>query len=120
MSDPSEVRRLVEAGAKKGLAEIAVHVLEAAKRDVPVGDPALDPDPSVSLKESGKIELHAGGRFASVTFDTPYSAKQHEDMRLKHPRGGGPKFLEGPALQAIPLLEGAIASEVRKRIGGSR
>jgi hypothetical protein len=116
MPSPDEVRRLAARGASRGLAEIALKVLEAAKHGVPVGDPDVDPDPMVTLRESGRIEIEHGGRTALIVFDTPYAAKIHEDLHLHHPRGGGAKYLEGPTLQALPLLEGAIASEVRKNM----
>lgn len=31
-----------------------------------------------------------------ITFNTPYALRQHEDLNLNHPRGGGPKYLENP------------------------
>jgi hypothetical protein len=106
--------------ATQGLLELAHAILEAAKRDVPKGDPEEDPDPAVSLAESGHVTLELGGRFVSITFDAEYAAKQHEDLHLEHPRGGGPKYLERHLLAAIPKVQRAVASGVRKRLTGDR
>lgn len=114
--DPQEA---VRRGAEAGLREAAERILEAAKRDIPVGDPEEDPDAHVRLAASGHIETEPGGTVV-VSFDTPYAAKQHEDQRLHHPRGGGPKYLERNVLAIVPKLEGIVASEVRKLMSGGR
>ena len=99
--------------ALDALQDVAEQVLEQARRNTPVGDPRLDPDPGRSLKRSGRIERDGNGFV--VIFDGPYAAKQHEDLQLKHPRGGGPKFLERAVLQVVPSVEGVVASRVRAR-----
>lgn len=109
------IRRLTDGGTD-GLEAAAHQVLEEAKRNAPVGDPATDPDPSMTLADSGHIERHGDGFI--VSFDTPYAAKQHEDMHLKHPRGGGPKYLERALTGVLPSLERVIASKVEARLAG--
>lgn len=37
-----------------------------------------------------------GELVGEVVVDQPYAQYQHETMDLKHPRGGGPKYLERP------------------------
>jgi hypothetical protein len=45
----------------------------------------------------------------SVTVDQVYAHYQHEDLSLRHPRGGGPKFLERPLFEHFRDYYTAIA-----------
>lgn len=105
--------RSMQGGADDGLLAAAHLVAEQAKRNMPVGDPSEDPNPDVSLQDSVRVERD--GRGYVVIVDAPYAAKQHENQRLKHPRGGGPKFLEHAVTELAPTLEGIIASKVDAR-----
>jgi hypothetical protein len=109
-----DIMRKVEAGAMDGLEAVAQEVLKAAQANVPVGDPAYDPDPEVSLAASGHIERHENGFV--VIFDTPYAAFQHENQRLDHPRGGGSKFLERAVTEIVPTVDKVVASRVEARL----
>lgn len=91
----------------------AEQVLTLAKQYAPVGDPELDPNPSVSLAESGRIR--PDGKGFIIEFTAPYAAKQHEDLRLKHPRGGGAKYLERALTEITPTLDRIVASKVHAR-----
>lgn len=112
MSDDLETR--AHEASLDGLFDIARAVLEQAERNLPVGDPRVDPDPARSLKTSGKITADGAGFI--IEFEGPYAAKQHEDQRLNHPRGGGPKYLERALLEVMPAAEGVVASQVRARM----
>jgi hypothetical protein len=101
-------------GGMDGLMVAADLVLTAAKRNIPIGDPAEDPDPMVALVESGGVEEHENG--VIVYFDTIYAAKIHEDLRLKHPRGGTARYLEHALTEVVPSLEGIIASRLEARM----
>lgn len=39
---------------------------------------------------------------ATVTVNQPYAQDQHETMYYRHPRGGGPKYLESPLMARHP------------------
>lgn len=39
--------------------------------------------------------IHEGDLVGHVVVDQMYAQLQHESMHFKHPRGGGPKYLEG-------------------------
>lgn len=116
MSIADELIGRLTGGSMDGLEAAAHQVLEEAKRNVPVGDPAVDPDPNVSLADSGHVEREGNGFI--VSFDAAYAAKQHEDLHLKHPRGGGPKYLERALTGVMPSLERIIASRVEARLSG--
>lgn len=114
MSLSSDIARQAEAAAIDGLREAAELVLQKAKADIPIGDHQVDPDPSVSLRESGHIVPHGDGYI--IIFDAPYAAKQHEDQHLKHPRGGHAKFLERALMEVTPLLQDIVATKVTARM----
>jgi hypothetical protein len=104
------LNRRLRAAGEQTVEDVARQVLAEAERDLPVGDPADDPDPSVALKRRGQIVHVDGG--VIVEFRTPYAAKQHEDLRLKHPRGGNPKFLEAAVTRAIGGVESSAVKHV--------
>lgn len=111
------VRHAVEAAGKEGLRVFAEAVLAEAKRNVGVGDPSEDPDPLVALADSGHIEPEGDGFV--IIFDTVYATKQHEDMRLEHPRGGGPRYLERAVTTLAPAAEGIVGSKIKARTAGT-
>src|SRR3954452_22177651 len=88
-------------------------VLEAAKRNIPVGDPTEDPSAHITLSDSGTVEAHAD-RYGDVRvmFDTAYAAKQEFDINLQHPRGGGPHYLQRALTEVIPTLPAIVASRI--------
>lgn len=113
MSFADDILRTVLRASDDALRDAALLVAEQAKRNMPVGDPAQDPNPGVTLAESVNIEKDGRGYVVSV--DTPYAAKQHEAQSFEHPRGGGPKYLERAVTQIAPVLDGIVASKVRAR-----
>lgn len=111
MSLADDIIRAAQAGAEDALHTAALLVAEAAKRNMPVGDPEVDPDQEVALRESIRIEPSLrGGWFVIV--DTPYAARQEFNLRLRHPRGGGARFLHRALLEVAPRLQGITAGKV--------
>lgn len=106
-----KLREEIAAAAGDGLEDFANAVLEVAKRNVGVGDPAEDPDPLVSLAASGRVERHGPG-VAVVVFETAYAVKQHEAQHFEHPRGGGAKYLERALTELAPRFEHFVAERV--------
>lgn len=104
-------------GAQDGLLELGRDVLNDAQRLVPKGDPTTDPDPSVSLADSGIVVPVNGG--VVIDFQTEYSAKQHEDLRLKHPRGGSARFLEIAVVGRAGALDRVVGNAIRVELAGS-
>jgi hypothetical protein len=115
---------MMMSGAERAVWDLAHEVLERARRDAPPSPPPDEDPSSASLREAGHVRRVPGG--VEIVFDVPYAAKQHEDFRLDHPRGGGPKFLERNVLAAareLPrVIGGQIASNSAQRIasGGQR
>lgn len=109
----ASVRRAFIDGADEALRTFAHELLDAARRDAPPS-PERDPDPGVSLRDSGRVVKR--GRDYYVVFDAPYAAKQHEAQHFKHPRGGRPKFLESNLQRMARDLPAGIGHEIRTRM----
>jgi hypothetical protein len=92
---------------------VAAHAIaEQYRRNAPIGDPELDPDPNVSLRDSVHIERHKSGIGYQVSVDTPYAARIEFDQRLKHPRGGGARPLHRAVQTVAPTVDRIVAGKV--------
>lgn len=66
-----------------------------------------------ALRGSGQVTPASDSNpIAHVSFDTVYAWRQHEELDWYHPRGGGPKYLEGPLMERAQELTDAIASRL--------
>ncbi|MFC9847793.1 hypothetical protein ACFWFF_01585 [Streptomyces sp. NPDC060223] len=91
-------RRLASDGLRRGLE----HVLAVSQAQVP-----LDED---TLQRSGKVDVD--GLDGSISYDTVYARRQHEELTWRHLPGRKAKYLEDPMnsergvvlqLMAVPL-----------------
>jgi hypothetical protein len=99
-------------GAAEDAALLAAEAIKvAAIHNMPVGDPEEDPDPNVALAENVNITPSILGGYV-ISVDTPYAAKAELDMRLKHPRGGGSRYLQRALAEVTPRFVGMTASKV--------
>jgi hypothetical protein len=111
----------VDAAIRDELERQARLVLAESDRNVGHGDPADDPDPAVSIIASGKVTMEdrpLSGPTAVISYDTPYVVKQHESFHLRHPRGGGPRFLENALLGHARDVENGVAAVLRATTAG--
>jgi hypothetical protein len=106
-----KAKAAVRKGAARGLELGAEHVLEEANRIVPIEEG--------TLLRSGVADVDEGALQASVSFDTPYAVKQHEDLTMQHDAGRQAKYLEQPLNEAKAdgTVEELIAREVRRALG---
>lgn len=126
MSLADELMASVIGASDESLKAAAHQIAANAIRNMPVGDPDEDPDPSVAMRENTRVEraVRHGERGDQhvegwrVVIDTPYAAKQELDMRLKHPRGGGSRFLQRALQQMVPTLDDKIARKVAEEMFG--
>lgn len=54
---------------------------------------------------------------AAVSYNTPYAARQHEELGYAHLSGGQAKFLESAALDNQKELQQIAAEQIRKSLG---
>lgn len=116
-------RLLAEVGkaTPKGLADMGTHLLEKSVPETPVDTGALRESSEAVVngqvvatgrKDGGINRMgspgaglghHAQGHVAFGE-GLDYAVRQHEDFSYRHPRGGGPKFLENPFRAERPYL----------------
>ncbi|MEJ7790181.1 MAG: hypothetical protein WKF29_09900 [Thermoleophilaceae bacterium] len=116
MRPGQQAKDIVRQAMADALQEAAERIHDHAAELAPKTDPEHDPDPAVTLAESGRVEMSEDGLSASVIFDAPYAAKQHEALHFKHPHGGQPKYLENALKAEIPGLAGIVAGKVRAQL----
>lgn len=117
MEDEQLAAALVEALEDAGRIatyRTAKYMVVRAKAKLPKGDPTEDPNPAVALRNLFQIEQRRSSTVISLT--APYVVKQHESRHLRHPRGGGRKFLEESVIESIPVWEAELAIEVEKNV----
>lgn len=93
-------------GAARGLALAAEHVLGVSNDQAPIEEGTLIRSGAPSVDEKNLV--------AAVSYDTPYSVRQHEDMHLRHDSGRNAKFLEN----AFNSEVGAVRNIIVKAIKG--
>jgi hypothetical protein len=102
----------IETGQVRGLALAAEHVLTTSQPRVPVDE--------ATLQRSGRTDVDAGARRSAISYGSPgaeaYAVKQHEDLTLRHPSGGGAKFLESALLQSRQEIADIVAAQVRRAL----
>lgn len=92
--------------ALKGQKILAQNILGESQKLVPVD--------TGTLKRSGNIQTE--DNITTISYNTPYALKQHEDATLNHPNGGEAKYLERPFNEKAGELESYIQTEVYKTL----
>lgn len=106
----AKARVSIKAGCKKGLWMALDHLAAVSKEQVP-----LDQGP---LKNSCYVDVAEDGMSGTVSYDTPYAVRQHEEIGYQHQRGRKAKYLEDPANDAavqgemIRLLQRGMSGEM--------
>ena len=96
----------IAAAAFKGIKKLGEVILGESQKLVPV-------DTGV-LKDSGTVQSNKREQSVTISYNTPYARKQHEDNTLNHPRGGQAKYLERPFNEKVGEAEGYIANELQR------
>lgn len=84
----------------------AEFLLEEANRTAPLEEG--------TLVGSGTVTVDATRTRATVSYDTPYAIRQHEDTRLRHTNGRRAKWLEHTAREQRHTLTKLIAERIRR------
>lgn len=109
-ADASEARRRFKAAAAGALKAIGEDMLGEAQRRAPVEEG--------TLRASGDLELDVAGPVmtATVSFNTVYAARQHEELDWQHPKGGQAKYLESVLLERAPRYAAILEAAMRKAL----
>lgn len=103
-----QVQREMRAGAARGLLLGAEYVLAESQNVVP-----LDESP---LQQSGTASVDEASLTASVSYDTPYAVRQHEELDFRHAPGRTAKYLENPLNASRSEVAQIIAAQMRRAL----
>ena len=94
--------------ALAGLAEdLAEELLRAANETIPFD--------TGTLAQSGQVTADpTGAPRAAVSYNTPYAARQHEDLTLRHPNGRRALWLERAAAENSARLANYAAETIKR------
>jgi hypothetical protein len=95
-------------GAARGLGLGAEHI-----RAVSVDRTPLD---TAALRNSATASHDPDSLTAAVSYDTPYAARQHEELTWHH-RTGQAKFLESALASERDTVARLIQAQIRKALG---
>ncbi|GAA3289227.1 hypothetical protein ACFFON_15460 [Arthrobacter citreus] len=79
-------KAILSGAAARGLALAGEHILQVSNTKVPIEE--------ATLERSGVVSTGPENFTATVSYDTPYAARQHEEMNYRHDNGRSAKFLE--------------------------
>ena len=100
-----EAERLIREIAFQTIRDGAEAILTEAIDETPID--------TGTLRRSGTITEASQDNVIYISFNTPYAVKQHEDLTLKHPRGGKAKYLEDPFKRNVKKVERLVVQRVK-------
>ena len=95
--DKAKIKNITQQCTKKGTHSALDHLAAVSKEQVP-----LDQGP---LKNSCYVDVANNGSSGTVSYDTPYAIRQHEELSYRHQRGRKAKYLEDPVNDPIVQRE---------------
>jgi hypothetical protein len=106
-----EAVRDITAGAEHGVLLAVEHLLTEANKTVPHDEGTLERSGDTGTATNGS---HIRG---SVSYDTPYAVRQHEDLELHHDGKGEAKWLENTMAREADTVGRIIATAIRQELG---
>jgi hypothetical protein len=100
----SRGRRLAEEGVQKGLE----HVLTESNKIIPLDEGTLE--------RSGRVDRD--GLEGTISYDTVYARRQHEELTWKHAPGRQAKYLETALLRSAATVRELMAVSLRRWLRG--
>lgn len=107
--DGAQVDRAVKSAVADSILVACEFVLGESNQVVPLelGD----------LERSGTATVDEADLKGAISYDTPYAARQHEDLTFRHAPGRSAKFLELALKRNRRKVGKIIATQVRRRTG---
>jgi len=103
----------VAAAAERGALLGAEHVLQVAKSRAPIEEATLERSGKATVETDG-----AGQVRSAVSFDTPYAARQHEELDWRHDDGRQAKYLESALTGEADVVARLLQRALREELGG--
>ncbi len=100
------VDKIIDAALLQGMWLAALHLLGEAQAIVPIEE--------ATLERSGVASIDRSKFMCAVSFDTPYAARQHEELSWRHDPGRQAKYLEAPMHTQQQIMLAIIAAAVRR------
>lgn len=95
--EADEVRRILWRAAEEAVRRVGEDLLGEAQRLAPVEEGTLRGSGELEVENTAALSPRAGSEIvATVSFNTVYAARQHEETEWNHPKGGQAKYLEAP------------------------
>jgi len=108
--DGGRVHDSVRGAAARGLRKGAEHLLTEANRTVPIREG--------TLMRSGVADVDEKALEATVSYDTPYAVRQHEETTYRHSPGRRAKWLELTLDEQRRQIQKLIEDEIRRALRG--
>lgn len=105
-----EIAEELRGAGVRGLRKAGEHLLGESR--------ALAPLEEGTLERSGTVTVDEQELTATVSYDTPYAVRQHEDMTYQHAPGRQAKYLEQPMNSERDVMQALIATELRRAVRG--
>jgi len=117
---PEEAQAAIREAAAEAIKESLVDLKDESTQQAPVDTGDLRGNCSVTFEDevlfpaSEGEDLRPQGKelTGDVGYSLPYALRQHEDMSLKHPKGGKAKYLEDPYNAKKKKYQDHIASAI--------
>ena len=106
--DGEQIADAARHGAAHGLGLGAEHVRAVSVDRAPVD--------TAALRNSATASHDPEALTAAVSYDTPYAARQHEELSYHH-REGGPKYLESALASERDAVARLLQAQIRKALG---
>src|SRR5690348_10580194 len=103
-----EIKQELRSSAIKGLSNAAEFLLGQSNQNIPIDEG--------TLKNSGNTSVDTDNLEASVSYDTPYAVRQHEDLTLNHKNGRTAKYLENAYKDNINRIRDYLADAIREGV----
>ncbi len=104
--DATAVMAGTRAAAARAVTDAAEYLLEEANRTAPIEEATL-----IGSGHVGKATAH--DLVATVSYDTPYAVRQHEDTRLRHDPGRRAKWLQHTFREQQPRILAYLADRMK-------
>lgn len=108
----SHATTAINDGAEHGMRLVVEHLLTEANKNVPHDEGTLERSGDTGVQvDGGKVS-------GSVSYDTPYAVRQHEDLALHHDGKGRAKWLESTLTGETDTVREILATAIRSGVGG--
>lgn len=105
-----EVKGAVHRASGQAVREAAEFVLAQSNERVPIEEG--------TLMRSGATDVDEGDLRATISYDTPYAARQHEELSWRHDAGRSAKYLETALNGTRDQQAAIIARRLNAAFGG--